>query len=153
MKTWLKNKIIFILYVYRRDWSWRPWGVCGMQSRALQIRKTVKKATKIHENPYNTLSIGIPIQMDIVYFDDFHFRKKNCTWCSLSEHSSELTKPIWIILGALKPRRSSVFCESKIIKNEWLTAKCQHETCARKKVHFFAELTKNCTQFYEISLN
>ena len=24
-------------------------------------------------------SIGIPIQMDIVYFDDFHFRKKNCT--------------------------------------------------------------------------
>ena len=23
------------------------------------------------------LSIGIPIQMDIVYFDDFYFRKKN----------------------------------------------------------------------------
>ena len=53
MKTWPKNKIFFILYVYHRDWSWRPWGVCGMQSRTLQIRKTVKKSTKIHENRYN----------------------------------------------------------------------------------------------------
>ena len=37
------------------------------------------------------ITIGIPIQMDIVYFDDFRFRKKAFAWCSLEEHSSAFT--------------------------------------------------------------
>ena len=50
------------------------------------------------------ITIGIPIQMDMVYFDDFHFRKKTFAWCSLEEHSSEFAFSFLIILGALKPR-------------------------------------------------
>ena len=38
------------------------------------------------------ITIGIPIQMNMVYFDDFHFRKKTFAWCSLEEHSSELAE-------------------------------------------------------------
>ena len=148
MKTWPKNKILFILYVYRRDWSWGPWGVCGMQSRALQIRKTVQKATKIHKNHYNWKPYTNGHSETILL-------KKPFAWCSLEEHSSEFAFSFWIILGALKARWASVFCASKIIKNEWLTVKYQHETWTTKKVLLAIEMTKMLDipiQFYEISL-
>ena len=50
------------------------------------------------------ITIGIPIQMDIVHFDDFPCRKKAFVWCSLEEHSSEFAFSFLIILDALKPR-------------------------------------------------
>ena len=151
MKTWSKNKIFFVLYVYHRDWSWRPWGVCGMQSRALEIRKTVQKSTKIHENHYNrnpyTNGHGI------LWW--FPLPKKTFAWCSLEEHSSAVTFVFWIIFSAVERRWASVFCASKIIKNVRLTVTWQHETWTRKKDYFFwksIEILEIPIQFHEISL-
>ena len=102
-----------------------------------------------------TITIGIPIQTDIEIPVIDEKLTEPFALRSLAGHSSELHEPFRMYLGLLERTWSSVFCESKIIQNEWLTAKYQHETWARKKVMLAVEMTKTldiAIQFHEISL-
>ena len=104
-------------------------------------------------------------QLEIFEFLDFRF-SKIFNWNqvifsifrffesdrSLTGHSSELRLYFLIILGAFKRWDSCAFNASKIMQNKIPTAKRQHQTWAKKKVHLELEMTKDCTQFYEISL-
>ena len=53
-----------------------------------RFEKPSKKLLKFMK----TITIGIPIQMNMIYFDDFHFRKKTFAWCSLEDHRSEFAQ-------------------------------------------------------------
>ena len=124
---WKIKEFLFYMYIAEIDLGGH--GECAECNLGpYRFEKPSKNQLKFMK----TITIWIPFQMDIVYFDDFRFRKKAFAWCSLSEHSSELAKPFFMILGALKRCWSSVFCDSKIIPNKELTAKPQHETCERK---------------------
>ena len=86
-------------------------------------------------------------QVTFFRFFDFRFFESDR---SLTGHSSELRLYFLIILGALKRWDSCAFNASKIMQNKIPTAKRQHQTWAKKVLHFFAETTKDCTQFHEI---